>query len=309
MAARRRPRRLPEPACARTPRSERRHAARRGFTLVEIGDRHRHHRRHRRGMVGRVHRAAGAGLPRRPRRAPRLVDQADLALRRIGRDLRIALPNSVRVTGYGPARWNSSPRSSGARYATAGSGRARSSACPTASLRRRSDRRSTLGGAASNSSSTTSVHGRRRLGRLRAQRHAPPSRPRRTAAPATNAAGAATHRHPQLAGALAGGRLRAALPRASRSTSPVSYRCDLGSGLLTRHQGYGFVASQPDPPAGGTSAVLASGVTACRFSADGHAGHARARPSSTCTSRSATTTSAGSESVTLHHAVYVDNLP
>jgi MSHA biogenesis protein MshO len=50
-----------------------------------------------------------------------LVDQADLSLRRIGRDLRIALPNSVRVNGTGLAL-ELIPTSGGARYATAGSG-------------------------------------------------------------------------------------------------------------------------------------------------------------------------------------------
>ena len=50
--------------------------------------------------------------------------------------------------------------------------------------------------------------------------------------------------------------------------APVTYRCDLSAGTLTRHAGYGFVASQPEPPSSGSSAVLATGVTACRFAYD-----------------------------------------
>ena len=50
-----------------------------------------------------------------------VVDQADLALRRVGRDLRIALAGSVRVTGSGLAL-ELIPTRGGARYATQGSG-------------------------------------------------------------------------------------------------------------------------------------------------------------------------------------------
>ncbi len=48
-----------------------------------------------------------------------LVDQADLALRRVGRDLRAALPNSVRVTAGG-STLELIPASGAARYATDG---------------------------------------------------------------------------------------------------------------------------------------------------------------------------------------------
>ena len=50
-----------------------------------------------------------------------LVDQADHTLRRIGRDLRIALPNSVRVSASQRAL-ELIPTTAGARYATEGAG-------------------------------------------------------------------------------------------------------------------------------------------------------------------------------------------
>ena len=50
-----------------------------------------------------------------------MVDQADLSLRRIGRDLRAALPTSVRVNGTG-LEIEFIPVTAGARYATEGSG-------------------------------------------------------------------------------------------------------------------------------------------------------------------------------------------
>jgi len=81
-----------------------------------------------------------------------------------------------------------------------------------------------------------------------------------------------------------------------------------GAGRITRYQGYGFLASQPDPPSGGTSAVLATGVTACRFSVDGTLVAARSALVSLALTLG-TSTSTGTESVSLHHAVFVSNLP
>ena len=90
--------------------------------------------------------------------------------------------------------------------------------------------------------------------------------------------------------------------------TPVTYRCDLTAGTLTRFQGYGWQATQPDPPASGTSAVMATGVTACRFSADGTLVAARAALVNLRLTLAASA-GTGTESVTLQHAVYVDNLP
>ena len=89
---------------------------------------------------------------------------------------------------------------------------------------------------------------------------------------------------------------------------PVSYRCDLATATLTRYQGYGFLATQPDPPVTGSSAILASGVTACRFSYDAAVVASRAALVNLALTLQTTTTS-GTESVTLHHALHVDNLP
>jgi MSHA biogenesis protein MshO len=45
--------------------------------------------------------------------------------------------------------------------------------------------------------------------------------------------------------------------------TPVSYICSGGS--LTRYSGYAFGAAQPNPPAGGTSALEVDNVSACSF--------------------------------------------
>jgi MSHA biogenesis protein MshO len=124
---------------------------------------------------------------------------------------------------------------------------------------------------------------------------------------ATNAAGAASTINLSSLAALPAADLGPPY-RVLAVESPVSYRCDLGAGTLTRHQGYAFAATQPDPPTGGSSAVLATGVSGCRFSADGTLVAARAALVNLRLSLSAPS-GAGTESVTLHHAVYVDNLP
>jgi MSHA biogenesis protein MshO len=89
---------------------------------------------------------------------------------------------------------------------------------------------------------------------------------------------------------------------------PVSYRCDLSAGTLTRYQNYGFVATQPDPPSSGSNSVLATGVSACRFSYDAAVVASRAALVNLALTLTSTT-HAGSESVALHHAIHVDNLP
>jgi MSHA biogenesis protein MshO len=49
---------------------------------------------------------------------------------------------------------------------------------------------------------------------------------------------------------------------------PVTYACDplpAGSGQLRRHWGYPISLAQPTPPVGGSSALLASNITQCEF--------------------------------------------
>jgi MSHA biogenesis protein MshO len=231
-----------------------------------------------------------------------LVDQADLALRRIGRDLRIALPNSARVTASGLGL-ELIPTSGAARYVAEGANRLQFGAVATSfdvigpplalgasqnlvfyNLGPGIDGSDAY---ADNSSAAAQATSNRRV--------------------STNAAGAAT---------TIGLNSSAGLPVADFAPpyrvfavgTPVTYRCDLTAGTLTRYQGYGFLAAQPDPPSGGTAAVLASGVTACRFSYDAAVVASRAALVSLALTLQTTTTS-GAESVALQHALHVDNLP
>lgn len=94
---------------------------------------------------------------------------------------------------------------------------------------------------------------------------------------------------------------------------PVSYRCDPITGKLTRHTGYGLHAAQPHSGAEpGTTifssgAELASGVTACVFDyTEGVAAHIGLLTLRMTLSRAVTT---GTEVVSLYNAVHINNVP
>ena len=81
---------------------------------------------------------------------------------------------------------------------------------------------------------------------------------------------------------------------------------------MTRYSGYGFVATQPDPPSGGTAAVLARNVSACTFSFNAGAVAARyglVTLQLSLSSSQNVSLSDGGETVSLYQAVHVDNLP
>ena len=231
-----------------------------------------------------------------------LVDTADLSLRRIGRDLAIALPNSVRVTASGLGL-ELIPTTGAARYATESGdpldfGTVDNSfdivgppltlgASQQLVFYNLGPNVTGSNAYADNSSAAAQASSNRRT--------------------ATNAAGAAgTVTLNSLAGLPVGD--RAPPYRVTAVGSPVTYRCDLAAGTLTRYQGYGFLATQPDPPTGGSNAVLATGVSACRFSVDGTLVAARAALVNLQLTLSGNTSTAN-ESVSLQHAVYVSNQP
>ena len=231
-----------------------------------------------------------------------LVDHADTALRRIGRELRGALPNSARVTGSNLAL-EFIPSSGAARYTTEGSGRLDFGIIDTSF--------EVLGPPLTLAAAQQLVVYNLGTGIVGSDAYAATnsaaeqaSSNRRTA---TNGAGPASTITLSSAAGLPVADF-APPYRIHAVEMPVTYRCDLAAGTLTRYQGYGFVATQPDPPSGGSSALLASGVTGCRFSYEAAAVAARAALVNLHLTLS-TTTSAGTETVTLHHAVHVDNLP
>ncbi|CAM3835594.1 prepilin-type N-terminal cleavage/methylation domain-containing protein [Roseateles saccharophilus] len=218
-----------------------------------------------------------------------LTDQADTALRRIARDLAVALPNSTRVSSSALSL-ELIPVSGAARYAVESGDVLRFGVADTSfdivgpplTLQSGNQRLAwyNLGAGVPDADAYT-------LSNVRM---------------ASNAAGSVSN--VSISGAALPNALQAPPFRVYAIEQPVTYRCDLTAGTLTRYAGYGFSSTQPDPPAGGSSAVLARNVTGCLISYDQPAIAARY---AFVTLR--LQLSANSETVSLYHTVHVDNLP
>jgi MSHA biogenesis protein MshO len=90
---------------------------------------------------------------------------------------------------------------------------------------------------------------------------------------------------------------------------PVTYACNTAAQTLTRVSGYAIASTQPAPPVGGASALLASGVTGCSFTYDANASTQGAGLATMSLRLTAQTSKGGSETVTLYHTVHVNNVP
>lgn len=88
---------------------------------------------------------------------------------------------------------------------------------------------------------------------------------------------------------------------------PVSYVCDLALGTITRYEGYGFNPSQVISFSSGTSALLASNVTSCEFKYEANVAPMVGLLTLRLTLGKAIMT--GNETLTLYHAVHVNNVP
>lgn len=89
-------------------------------------------------------------------------------------------------------------------------------------------------------------------------------------------------------------------------TGPVSYVCDPATRRLTRRWGYGFQPAQPITIAGGNSAILAENVVNCNFVYDTLATQNSALIRMTLTLQ---VRDENNSQVTLMHQVHVDNTP
>lgn len=229
--------------------------------------------------------------------------QADGALRHMTRELRSALPNSVRVTASGLAL-EFIPTSGAARYATEGSGALQFGVIDNAF--------DLIGPPLTLAVGQQLVFYNLGEGVVGSDAYAPNGTALEQASSNrrafSNGAGATSSVALVSAAALP---VTAQAPpyRVTVVSAPVSYRCDLGTGTLTRHADYGYLATQPDPPGSGSSAVLATGVTACRFGVDGSLVAARAALVTLALTLTSSGAPGGNENATLQQAVYVENQP
>ena len=184
-------------------------------------------------------------------RRVRLADTADTALRRMGRDIRLALPNSVRVTSVGSVVYlEFLATRSGGRYRAQGGGDILDFTATDNSF-------DVLGPAIDmRAGDRIAVYN---LGIPGADAWAVAGN---TLASYAGAAGSVTNI------AIAAKQFPLASPgnRFQVVEGPVSYVCDPGAGTLTRYWGYAIAAPQPTSFAAATpQALLATRVSACSF--------------------------------------------
>jgi MSHA biogenesis protein MshO len=183
-------------------------------------------------------------------RRARLADAADTALRRMGRDIRLALPNSVRVTTVGGVVYlEFLATRSGGRYRAQGGGDILDFTV--------ADNGFDVLGPAIDDMRVGDRIAVYNLGIPGADAWAG-----ETLATYSGAAGNVSHI------AIASKQFPLASPgnRFQVVGGPVSYVCDSNTGTLTRYWGYAIAPSQPTPPpAPVLSALLATHVSACNF--------------------------------------------
>lgn len=235
-------------------------------------------------------------------RRAELTDVADTALRRMGRDLRLALPNSVRVRDANGTIEILLTRTGG-RYRVADNGAAAGDLLDFTLSDASFDQ---LGPVASGIGQTI-VAGDRvvvyNLNISSANAYAADN----TALVSSTAAGTLANENKILFAAKQFP-LQSPGNRFQVIEGPVSYVCDTTTGRLTRHWNYSIQTSQPTAASlpsltGVASALLANGVTECTFNYD-----PGVTARSGVVSLSLTLSQSG-ESVRLYHEVHVTNVP
>ncbi|MEX0958093.1 MAG: prepilin-type cleavage/methylation domain-containing protein [Burkholderiales bacterium] len=223
-------------------------------------------------------------------RRSQLSDTADTALRRISRDLRLALPNSVRVRSSGGATYlEFLITSGGGRYRARPPGDPVNFNISDSSFDVLGPMPSLPAGSSiviynltsdSTIGSANAYFGDNRAAFVSA---------------AGNVIDIAPTQFP----------FESPVARFQVVEYPVSYECAPASGVLRRHWGYSITSSQP-PPFTGTdnTALLADGVSACGFTYDANAVARRAGVVSL-----SLTLTRDSESVALFQQVHVPNVP
>jgi MSHA biogenesis protein MshO len=261
-------------------------------------------------------------------RRAEMVDIADTALRRMGRDIRLALPNSLRIATSGATIYlELLTTRTGGRY------RAQQDNTPVGDILNFSAADTafdTLGPMSTVFGQTIVANDILVVQNLFAIAAQPQSNAYTynqaasnctTATPSSTTCNTARITGPDTAGALPNERhigfdsrqfpLTSPGNRFNVVSGPVTYVCapgaadanGNGTGTLTRISNYTIALAQPQPPAG-TSALLAKYVTACQINYDQIVltqNHGMVSMKLSITR--------GGETVTLYHEVHVDNVP
>ena len=236
-----------------------------------------------------------------------LTDMADNALQRIGRDVRLALPNSVRVQTVGGVSYlEFIPVRTAGRYRVENSGACNGAGSDALTFDAADDCFKSLGAIPNFSDVVTAGspdflvlnnYGTSFSGQ--SVYDASPANVRSINGVTSNEVRFASGSFDRKLHDSPGRRFFI-------GAQPVSYRCDPIGGTLTRHTGYGLLSTQPDAglPAG---VQLATAVSACSFDySESVAPHVALLTIRLTLTRAVST---GTESVSLYHAIHVNNLP
>jgi MSHA biogenesis protein MshO len=231
-----------------------------------------------------------------------LVDTADIALRRMQRDIHRALPNSIRISGGGTVI-EMLHTIDGGRYRSLqdGSKAPASGLCSvdpandTLDLTSADDCFEVMGSLKSFNPQATSGESLviYNLGSASADAYAGNNRATLADSAHANVVKFAAFKFP----------FASPQQRFFIVDTPVTYRCDTATGRLLRYSNYAIVASQPDPP-GVDGQLQANRIAACSFSYQ-----SGASSRSGLVILTITVTDAGGESVELLHQIHVDNAP
>ena len=238
-----------------------------------------------------------------------LADEADTAVRRMSRDLRLALPNSIRVTTSGPTVFLELLLTrTGGRYLDEEDGVAGGDILDFSNAADTSFRM--VGPLPAGASQQIQVGDQLviyNLGQGQADAYC---------------TGVSCNNRAAITGINAGARtitlaanpfalqtpviLRSPGHRFQVVSTPVTYACNATAGTLTRYSGYAISAAQPvaEPVAGASRGLLGNGITACTFN---YAALANVRSALAGITLAMQRT--GSGTVTLFHQVHVDNTP
>jgi MSHA biogenesis protein MshO len=217
-----------------------------------------------------------------------LVDNAETALRLMQRDIRRALPNSIRITGGGTVL-ELLHTSDGGRYraklSSSGSGNILDFTTTDSSF-------DVIGSLNSNPQGELVIYN---LGQLSADAYS-----------GSNRATVSNTSTQTLINLTAGKKFPLPSPqqRFFIVDTPVTYRCNLNTGELLRYSGYSITATQANPPSGVTGQLQVNQLSACSFAYS----TATATRSGLVTLQLNLTDSAG-ESTRLLHQIHVDNAP
>lgn len=217
-----------------------------------------------------------------------LVDNAESALRLMQRDIRRALPNSLRITGGGSVL-ELLHTSDGGRYRAQAAG---DGSGDVLDFTVADDSFDVIGSLQAPPQGQLVIYN---LGQANADAYAGDNRAALSnSATATWIKLSAPKKFP----------LQSPQQRFFIVDTPITYRCDLASGELLRYDAYGISAVQANPPAGVSGQLQVNHVSACSFA---HAS-ATANRSGLVTLQITLTDGAG-ESTRLIHQVHVDNVP